>query len=209
MTEELCCSECRAAVSEGDRFCTACGIELAVPSDGLRRAGPQAPATGAIALGASSSPNVGSARPTHKWFRMEGGYPQPSGVSTRSDRIGTLPPAESRNGLPTIKGPRHRYASLRLIADLLTVIAYLALIGGTVGVIAEVHYIGKYALLGLVSVGLVALAFFAFAAVIRLMISLEENTRRTADLMVLQVTDGAGARSRLSVAVHDTPASLT
>jgi hypothetical protein len=141
---------------------------------------------------------------------MEGGYPQPSGVSARSDRIGTPPPTESRkDGLPAIKGPRHRYASLRLIADVLTVIAYLALIVGTVGVIVEVHYSGKYALLGLVAVGLVALGFFAMAAVIRLMISLEENTRRTADLMVLQVTDGDGARSRLSIEVHEAPMPLT
>jgi hypothetical protein len=207
MTEELCCRECHAAVSKSDRFCTECGIALAMPPDELHRAGPQEPVADAVAIAASSLPNAGSARPAKPWFHMEAGHPQPSGGSGRN---GKRPPAErDADEMSAIKDPRHRYAALRLIADLNTVIGYLILIGGTVGVIIDVHYAGKYALLGLVAVGLAAIGFFFWAALIRLMISLEENTRRTAELMVIQVTEGDRARSRLNAQDHDTPVLLT
>lgn len=81
-----------------------------------------------------------------------------------------------------------RYDSLRLIAVLFTVLAWLTVVFGGLGVIVGVaksealSSSSKFGLIlgGLLVVAFYALCLFAAAAFIRLSISIEQNTRETA-----------------------------
>jgi hypothetical protein len=84
--------------------------------------------------------------------------------------------------------PDRRYGSLRVIALLYTVLAWLTLVLGAIGVIVgsakseDITGGGKFGLIlgGLLLVAFYALFLFAAAAFIRLFLSIEQNTRETA-----------------------------
>jgi hypothetical protein len=85
-----------------------------------------------------------------------------------------------------------RYRSLRLIATLLTAFGWIVVVVGGVGVIIGAVYTGGQQgvpqavgvlAVGAIYVALFALYAFAGAAIIRLFMALEENTRLTAEAL--------------------------
>ncbi len=86
--------------------------------------------------------------------------------------------------------PAPRYYSLRVVAAIYLVLAWLVVIFGAVGVIvgaASASGLDVAAVLvgGVIYVAFLALTLFAFAAVIRLLLSVDENTRATTAAVVV------------------------
>jgi hypothetical protein len=95
---------------------------------------------------------------------------------------------------PTPPEPDRRYSALRTVSAILRVFAWIIAIVGTLFVIGAAIAAGAdddggagaaigVLIGGLIAVGLYALFAFAAAEMIRLMIAIEANTRRTAELL--------------------------
>lgn len=107
--------------------------------------------------------------------------PPPTGTPTTTSGAGAAPvPAEQR------------YRSLRIIATLLAVFGWIVIVLGGIGVVVGTIYtIGQQGLaqaigvlvVGAIYVALFALYAFAGAAIIRLFMAVEENTRLTAEAL--------------------------
>jgi hypothetical protein len=91
-------------------------------------------------------------------------------------------------GLPM----EHRYRSLQIIATLLTVFGWIVIVLGGLGVLIAAIYTGGQQgvpqaigilVVGAIYVALFALYAFAGAAIIRLFMAVEENTRLTAEAL--------------------------
>lgn len=138
--------------------------------------------------------------PPAGWYRdPEGGLGERYWDGTRwtEERRSAAPAPAATPGAPAPQegqaaGVEHRFSSLRLIAGIFTVLAWLTIILGGLGVIigtivaASSDDGGEAAsilLIGALSVFIYALWFFAAAAFIRLALAVEENTRRTAELL--------------------------
>jgi predicted ferric reductase len=107
--------------------------------------------------------------------------PPPAGAPTATAGAG-----------PAALPPEHRYRSLRIIATLLTVFGWVVLILGGLGVIGFTVFTGQQQgvpqalgvlVVGAIYVALFALYAFAGAAIIRLFMAVEENTRLTAEAL--------------------------
>lgn len=173
MADELTCDGCGAAVPKGDRFCGECGKDLGARESESAREGERATA-GVSATGTPA-----------------GWYPVPDGGGERywdGQRW-----SEQRRGQAAAKaepGPPSRYASLRLVATLFSILAVLVIVFGVIGIGVTVTRPSepgsvKVAALfgGLFWVAFFALGLFAYAAFIRLMISIEANTRQAAEAL--------------------------
>jgi hypothetical protein len=86
----------------------------------------------------------------------------------------------------------HKYRSLRVVAALLTIVGWLVLVLGGIGVAVGVVtsmselpplHLALAAVGGALYVAVVSLYAFAGAAVIRLAMAVEENTRATAEAL--------------------------
>ena len=115
--------------------------------------------------------------------------PPPAGSPAPTGSAGSVGAAESA-ALPA----EHRYRSLRIIATLLTVFGWLVLVVGGLGVVVGTVFTGSQQgvpqAVGVLVVALFALYSFAGAAIIRLAMAVEENTRLTAEAL----TRGGGVR---------------
>jgi len=135
--------------------------------------------------------------PPAGWYRdPEGGLGERYWDGTRwtEERRSAAPAPAATAGAPAPQAGQaaeveHRFGSLRLIAGIFTVLAWLTIILGTLGVIigaATADNGGDAAGIivgGAIGVVIYALWFFAAAAFIRLSLAVEENTRRTADIL--------------------------
>jgi hypothetical protein len=120
-----------------------------------------------------------------------GWYPAPDGGGERywdGQRW-----SEQRRGKAAVQaepGSPRRYASLRLVATLFSVLAVVVIVFGVIGIgvtvtrPSEPGSVKAAALFGgLFWVAFLALALFAYAAFVRLMISIEANTRQVAEVL--------------------------
>ena len=88
---------------------------------------------------------------------------------------------------PSLQAPERRYASLRTIAGIYQVLAWVIAGIGGIGVIVSATSTdngGLVLIVGAIYVFFIVLSMLAFAAFIRLMLSVEESTRTTARAVV-------------------------
>ena len=88
---------------------------------------------------------------------------------------------------PSMPAPERRYASLRTIAGIYQVLAWVIAVIGGIGVIviaASTDNGGLVFIVGAVYLFFIVLTMLAFAAFIRLMLSVEESSRTTAQAVV-------------------------
>ena len=106
--------------------------------------------------------------------------PPPTGTPATTSGAGSALPLE------------HRYRSLRVISTLLTAFGWIVLILGGLGVVIGTIFTGSQQgvpqavgvlVVGAIYVALFALYSFAGAAIIRLFMAVEENTRATAEAL--------------------------
>jgi hypothetical protein len=113
--------------------------------------------------------------------------PPPAGSPAPTGAGGSVGAAETA-ALPA----EHRYRSLRIIATLLTAFGWIVLIVGGLAVVIGTIFTGSQQgvpqavgilVVGAIYVALFALYSFAGAAIIRLFMAVEENTRATAEAL--------------------------
>jgi hypothetical protein len=101
-------------------------------------------------------------------------------------------PATTAGAGPAPLPVEHRYRSLRIIATLLTAFGWIVVVLGGLAVVIGAFYTGGQQgvpqavgilVVGALYVALFALYAFAGAAIIRLFMAVEENTRLTAEAL--------------------------
>jgi hypothetical protein len=172
VADELTCDGCGAAVPKGDRFCGECGKDL-----GARESEPARESERATTVVSATGTPAG-------W------YPAPDGGGGERYWDGQRWSEQRRGKVAAKTDPSRRYASLRLVATLFSILAVLVIVFGVIGIVATMT---QHSLPGSVKVGaffgglfwsaFLSLALFAYAAFIRLMISIEANTRQAAEAL--------------------------
>jgi hypothetical protein len=179
MTTSEYCGACGASLSGAGSFCSACGapIDHESPQPVSRHAAPLAAGFAPTAVQTVRESGSSALAPTTP--------PPPTDE----------PPSRSPSA---IVGVTQRYASLRTIAGIFTVLAWLVIVLDGIGVVVAVGRMEEpgsespqiwVIVVGALYLALLALYLFAAAAFIRLMINVEENTRRTAELLAEGVGD--------------------